>query len=202
MTDTHYLVPAQEEGIEKNIAHSITAATVQEAEDWFVDGKERLLDVNNWKRYSVSVSAEFRLTDHNGKPANRVARKGDHIKIDIPGPGSEAGSGFDWVVIEAIEYDDYPDEDMETIAMRVRPAENPTDRTETGIAHFFSDSATSTFVVERTGKKVAAKYYGRNESANIEGGVVDKVRNTGVAIGAWLGMSDAQWTSLVKGLIE
>jgi len=202
MSDIHYLVPAQQEGIEKNIEHTVTADTVEEAEDWFVDGKERLLDVNNWKRYSVSLSAEFSLTEQSGRSVDRVARKGDHIRIDIPGPGSEAGDGFDWVVIEAIEYDDYPDLDMETIAMRVRPSTNPADTTNENTAHFFTADSTSTFVVERRGVKVAAKYYGRNEVPNTDGGVVDKVRNAGVAVTAFLGMSDAQWTSLVKGLIE
>jgi len=202
MENNHYLVPTQKEGLEKNIAHAVTAKTVEDAEDWFLDAKEKLLDVNNWKRYATTLGAEFRLTDAVGKPVNRQARKGDHIRIDIPGPGSEAGSGFDWVAIEAIEYDDYPDVDMETLAMRVRPSDNPMDRNNTDTAHFFSDNATSTFVIERRVTHLSVQYFGRNETANKDGSIIDKVRNVALATGAWLGMSDAQWTSLVKGIIS
>ncbi|MCW3122124.1 MAG: hypothetical protein JWQ38_1616 [Flavipsychrobacter sp.] len=202
MKENHYLVPTQHEGLEKNIEHHVTARSQEDAEDWFVDAKERLLDVNNWKRYATTVSAEFRLTDAHGKAVSRHAHKGDHIRIDIPGPGPEAGGGFDWVQIEAIEYDDYPDIDMETLALRVRPSENPMDKKHEETAHFFSSDATSTIVIERRATQLSARYYGRNEVANMDAGIIDKVRNLAVAAGAWLGMSDAQWGSLMKGLLE
>ena len=201
MQDIHYLVPQQQEGIEKNLSYKIDLDTVENAEDWFVDSKERMLDVNNWQKHAPLVSASFQLTDSHGHNMGRHARKGDYIKIDIPGPGPAAGEGYDWVVIEAIEYDDYPDLGMESFAMHVRPSVDPQHKGE-GIAHFFSNNATSTFVVERRGKHMAAYYYGRNESANTDAGVVDAARNTVVAIAAWMGLSDAQWANIITGFIE
>ncbi|MES2702366.1 MAG: hypothetical protein V4649_06995 [Bacteroidota bacterium] len=201
MEDKHYLVPKQKEGIEKNFAHTVTARTVADAEDWFVDAKNRLLDINHWKQSSEHLSAEFRLTDSHGKPVSRHAHKGDYIRIDLPGPGPVTGDGFDWVLVEAIEYDDYPDEHRETFAIRVRPADNPTVK-KNDTAHFFSSDATSTFVIERKGKQISALYHGRNEVPNMDVNMIDKARNAAVALGAWLGMSDVQWTGLIKGLLE
>lgn len=204
MENRHYLVPAQKEGIKKDIQHSVVARSVEDAEEWFVDVKNRLLDVNHWEHYSKLTSVEFRLTDAHGKNVNRRAHRGDHLRIYIPGPGPSSGDGYDWVVIEAIEYDDYPDDDHEAFAMRVRPSSDPHKHSGNGDAHFFSSDATSTFVIERTGTHLSAHYHGRNETANTDDdtSLFDKARNTGVALGAWLGLSDAQCVSLIKGLLE
>src|ERR1700733_14092947 len=121
MHESHYLIPAQLSGKEKNLAYSIYTDTVEDAEDWFVDAKERLLDINNWKKYGGSAGVDFKLTDGHGKVLNRKAHNGDHVRITIT-PGATT---FDWVVIEALEYDDYPDLDMETFAMRIRPGNGP-----------------------------------------------------------------------------
>jgi hypothetical protein len=202
MGGKHYLVPVQTQGIKKDLEHSITFPMVEDAEDMFVVSKNRLLDVNNWKKSSTHISASFHLTDHHGKPITRRAHKGDHIRIALPAPEARTGDGYDWVEIEAIEYDDYPDEDMETFAMHVRPCRSPLEKRDNDTAHFFSESATSTFVIERRGKRLAALYHGRNETANVGTDMPDAIRNATVAVGAWLGLSDVQWSGLIKGLIE
>ena len=93
--------------------------------------------------------------------------------------------GFDWAAIDALEYDDYPDLSMETFAMRIRPsgAQNSQDGS-------IVNAASSTIVIERIGKRLSASYHGRNESS---------AYNTDPA---WLGISDAQWNNLMKGLID
>jgi hypothetical protein len=191
MHDNHYLVPTQQEGLEKNISHHISAPTIEDAEDWFVDGKERLLAVNHWKKWSAGLGMETRLTDSHGNALNRSARKGDHIRIALP---EQDGGGFDWVVIDAIAYDDYPDISMETFGIRLRHAADPMNRTDGDVNSQFYSDATSTFVIERAGKRLTAAYHGRNEVEDIDAGVL-------VASCAWLGLTDVQCAALVKGFI-
>lgn len=202
MDDFSQHVPPQEQGTHKTHKHSITTEDIEDAEDFFLIAKDRLLDINGWGTLAGAASASFQLTDLHGHEAHRKAHTGDHIRINIPGPGSQTGDGYDWVRIETIAYDDYPDESSESITMRVRPSANPTG--EAGdVAHFFKDAATSTFIVERHGKILAAHYYGRNEVPNTAAdSLMDKARNVAVATGAMLGLSDVQWKNLVKGLLD
>lgn len=198
MNEQHYLVPLHDEGYEKDITYTVTAKTIEDAEDWFVDAKQRLLDINNWEKYAPMLSVEFRLADGHGKGLKRCARKHDHIRIDVPGSVSTVAGGFDWATIEAMEYDDYPDESMETFAVRIRPSEHP---------QFKSDSAevpeqelSSTFVISRQGKSLFAAYHGRNELIHSYT-TTDSLQSNDNAPG-WLGLTDVQWTDLVKSFLK
>jgi hypothetical protein len=200
MNKQHYLVPQQNEGFEKDITHAVTAKTIEDAEDWFVDAKERLLDINNWEKYAPFLSIEFRLSDGQGKGLKRSARRHDHIRIDIPGSVSNTPGGFDWATIEAIEYDDYPDDGMETFALRIRPSEHPEYKIE-GLMQQPLNEASSTFVIGRQGKNVFVTYHGRNElvyGMAMAGDHDDAEMNSA----CWLGLSDTQWENLVKGLLK
>jgi hypothetical protein len=188
MQDSHYLVPTQAQGLHKDLEHTLTADTIEEAEDLFVDAKERLLDVNNWKKYSRQPLLDFSLADRQGHLLKRRARKGDRIRIGLPGNGVMNANESDWVVIEAIEYDDYPDIDMETLALRLRPAD---------LAQYDEDNvrdATSTIVIERRHSKLLLSYHGRNEEHE-EDNFPDSDR-------AWLGLSDEQWSTMIAGFLE
>ena len=84
------------------------------------------------------------------------------------------------------------------------PAASPsvTLNTKNDIAHFFSDEATSSFVVKREKNRVIAGVYGRNEKPNTDSETLtDSIRNTAMAAGALSGFSKIQWKSLVAGLL-
>ena len=86
------------------------------------------------------------------------------------------------------------------IMMRVRPSDPPRQQEET--EHFFSKEATSSFIVERTGRKVQASVRGRNELPNLETpGLFNKIRNIFIGLGAMLGLNYPQWKGLVRGLL-
>ena len=190
------LIPENEKGIETNTESSIELASEAEANEFYGRVKQRLLDINHWHDFAGTATADFRVTDGKGNEVNRPPRKGDFFKITIPGPGTITGEGHDWVQVEAIE------ENENEIAIRVRPASNPLNERE-DIAHFFSDEATSSFVVKKDNNKVTAAVYGRNEKPNLDTEkVVDKLRNAAVATGAVSGFSKLQWKSLVNGLIK
>lgn len=196
------MTPEQYTGISKNLEYSIQLETQEDAEEMFVIAKQRLLDINKWVEVAATPSGTFTLTDKNGNELNRSAHKDDYVKINIGAPGPLAGNGRDWVHIEKIEYDDDPDANHEQISMQLRPvaAPNTTDQT---VAHFFDDTATSTFIIERRHTKLKAFYKGRNEKPNTNAeSFIDKARNLVVAASAILGLSDAQWNNLIKGFLK
>ncbi len=195
------LVPPQEEGSKSDTAHSVTMKTEDEARELFDMAKNRLLDIANWDKLCGLVTGKFHLTDSQGNQINGLAKVNDYLKIDVPGPGSETGHGFDWVRVEAIE-EDNPDSDSEELVMKVRPASNPNNNDD-NTAHFFKEEATSTFIVKREKNIVSAEVHGRNELANVkQDSPLDKLRNALTALSAMLGFSSTQWKKLVKGLVS
>ena len=86
--------------------------------------------------------------------------------------------------------------------IRVRPAVPPIPQ-KIHVAHFFTNEATSTFCVERSGKSVRAAVFGRNEVPNIvQTGLWDSIRNFFVGIAAILGFNKPQWNKFVTGLLK
>ena len=194
------IIPHQEKGTQSNTESDAEFLDEKTAKDFFLIAKDRLLHINQWHELSGEGSAEFSLTDEHGNKVYRLPRIDDYFKIDIPGPGSSSGEGEDWVRIEAIEEND--DINDQWIAIRVRPAPSPLNN-DKDIAHFFSDTATSTFIVRRENNKVIAGVYGRNEKPNMKAEEFkDKVRNAAIALGAMVGISKIQWKNLVKGIVR
>ena len=196
------IIPEQKTGKEVNTEHALSLESREQAQELFKTAVCRLLDVNHWEDLCGVGSANFQLTDKDGNEIKRAAIEGDHFKIDVPGPGSVEGRGYDWVRIEKIEESIDCEKDNESIAIRVRPAPNPTTPGDE-VAHFFSEQATSSFVVERKGNLVKAGVYGRNEKPNtLIKNLIDKARNAIIALGAISGISSVQWQKLSKGLIQ
>lgn len=195
-------IPEQEKGFSSDTVHACDTASVEKAMKLYDEAKSRLLDVNHWNIWSTGVTSRFTLTDANGRKILRQAQEGDFFRIDIPGPGPEAGEGYDWVAIEKIEEEKHTDQDSETLVMQVRPSPGP-ESNDRSPAHFFEEDASSSFRVTRAGRKVVAAVHGRNETPNNKTeSVADNVRNAFVALGAAAGFSKMQWKNLVKGIIE
>ncbi len=201
LNENNEIVPEQFKGGQSNTEHSITADSRQEALDIFNRAYNRLLNVNAWRKLSGKATADFELIDPQGEGEHRLARVNDYFKIDIPGPGSAAGDGYDWVKIEELEDKTNPEAGEESVSMRVRPCTDPTNES-TDVAHFFSDESTSTFVISRKGNTVIASVFGRNEKPNTDTEKVrDKIRNAAIGSTAIAGASKIQWAFLVKGLL-
>lgn len=195
-------IPKHRTGAKSDTSHSKRYKSGEEAMAAFQVAKNKLLNVSMWKSYAGSSGADFKLIDKHGNPVNRLAEKGDYFRINIPGPGSKAGNGYDWVEIIAIDDSSEKETDTEFIAIKVHPAPDPNNKKE-DTAHFFNDDATSTFIVKRERLIVTAEVHGRNEKPNTETkNIIDKIRNLFVALGASLGFSKIQWKFLTVGLIE
>lgn len=195
-------VPQQHTGAETNTVFAVTLPNFEESRERYRLARERLLDVNHWHDFAGPLSASFTLTDDTGRELDHKAQKGDHIRINLPGPGSKTGNGYDWVAIEQIEDKTTSSGKSAYVAIRVRPSVNP-QQWHGKVAHFYDPAATSSFVVELNGKSVKASVYGRNEQPNTEApSLWDKVRNTVIAVSASLGLAKPQWKRLVKGLVR
>ena len=193
MYDHSSIAPENESGASSDNSCEVLFDNEKDAVICFQRARQKLLDVNHWHEWSGGSSAVFQLTDEKGNKVDRSVQLGDHFWIDIPGPGNVGGKGYDWVQAEAIE--DSSTDDREVVAIRVRPSGDPSG-TKEDIAHFFTDEASSTFSVIRSGKKVIASVQGRNEKPNIKANTfIDKIRNAVVATGAIGGLNKPQWKS-------
>ncbi len=201
MSRVDQFIPKQYVGKPTDFAESRSFISLSEAHRAFLSATSRLLNVNDWQKFTGPGSASFSLTDSTGRSVVRDAEEGDLIAIDLPGPGPKAGKGVEWVHVECILSGGSEKETEEFMLMRARPCRDP--RSQTGdVAHFFDEGATSTFIVSRQGIRVSARVHGRNERPNQRAGIWDRIRNTLIALVAREGASGVQWLRLVQGLME
>ena len=201
MNTTSKIIPSQITGDKSDHKFAVMADTREEACKIFKESILRLLDVNDWDKLCGVGSATFTLTDDKGCEINELIQQGRFIKIDIPGPGPDAGDGFDWVYIEKTESRKITDS-KECFAVSVRPTSNPV-TSNISIAHFFKKDATSTFMVCIDGNIITASIHGRNEIPNTDTtNQLDNVRNKVVATSAMAFLSGFQWNNLVRGIVK
>jgi hypothetical protein len=194
------LIPDNEGGLVIDSASSEAFEKIADAIAFYSVAKERLTNVNRWHEIVGTASARFQLMDQHGHEVNRCVQKGDYLKVDIPGPGSKSGEGYDWVKVE--ELSEVSEQDVDSIGFRVRPASSPLTQDDS-IAHFYSDKSTSTFIVTREKNKITAAIYDRNAKPNTDSeNIIDKIRHVATGIGAILGGSKMQWKGLAKGLVK
>jgi hypothetical protein len=193
-------VPPQHTGKAIHAEAHIDFDSIDKAKAFYETAKARLLDVNHWHEYAGLVSAVFQLFDEQGKETEEKVLKRNFIRVDIPGPGSAAGGGYDWVIVE--EFKTMEDGYVDATGFRVRPCANPNGDSNI-IAHFYDDSATSSFWVSRSVTRVSADIVDHNTKPNDDtSSLVDKIRDTPVAIAAIGMFSKAQWQNLVNGLVK
>lgn len=201
MTTQDYLqiIPAQHHGTEIEAEASVELNQADAAEH-FALAKQRLLNVKMWHNTAGVISADFQIVDAAGKEYDREISKGDFMRVDIPGPGSKEGDGYDWVQVEELK--EYNEGDVQSIGFTVRPVPNPLTEKDV-VAHFYDSGSTSTFIVTREGTKLSASIIDCNIKPNEEAAsLTDKIRNTAVGISAIATFSKVQWQQLANGLVN
>ena len=198
-TDKKYK-PAQQEGKSITAESVIELADDREAGIFFNTVKSRLQQVSQWHEIAGGISARFQLMDANGEPVNSAPQQGNYLRIDIPGPGTVTGAGYDWARVEDIIHQVLPN--SECYGFRVRPARNP-ENDDQDIAHFFSATGTSSFIVDRKGAVITAAVFDRNIQPNEDANnIVDKVRDLMTGSAGMLIFSKLQWKNLTEGLLK
>jgi hypothetical protein len=174
------VIPAQRKGAKSDTYYAIRLPNEAAARRLFQNARLNLLNVNSWHSLAGS-GAVFQLINEKGQEINRLVEKGNYFRISLPGvPGLEAGDGDEWVKVENVE-------------------EGSVKSKQT--AHFFSETATSTFCVIRKRNKVVVSVSGRNEVPNTKvSGLFAWLRNVLVAFAAMIGFNKPQWSSLAKGI--
>lgn len=193
-------IPKQFTGKQLDYSRTIVLPSPIRAEERFQKIRHRLMDVNAWHKVAKVPSAKFNIVNDKNQIQERTVREGDHIRIDIPGPGLPSADGYDWVRVEKI--DTIKTGAEQQLVLTLRPCSDPTgDHTDT--AHFFTRLATSTFLVKLTGRQVVVRYAGRNEVINTDNiAAWDNFRNFLIGLAAKLGASFPQWKGLVDGLSD
>ena len=196
----HPSIPAQLKGGCHDIVSMHCANTVDKAKANYKELQRRLVAVNEWHTFSEKIKAEFILvTPINDQPTDEL-KVGNLIKIDIPGPGSPSGSGFDWTEISKVETDD--DEEFPYFAFTLKPCPAPDTKDDT-VAHFYSKESSNTFIIRRIGTCIYVEVHGRNEIENTsDAPLLDIVRNKAVAIGSKFGIGSLNWMGFASALLE
>ncbi|WP_439883298.1 hypothetical protein ACSX1A_09015 [Pontibacter sp. MBLB2868] len=152
--------------------------------------KQKLFDINLWSHLE-GINSTFELYDQRGRKTDAIKPEvGYFIKIILPGSGIE-----NWVQLTDIHVEENLAE------FTVHPSEKPDERNdgEKVIKHFFIKEASSTFRVERRGKKLIGYEIGLNEGINNQGEEAGDraLLNTLTAEGGWAGVQALQWNKLV-----
>ena len=202
MNSSFKIIPENTKGKHTDVEHSFTAGNREEALDIFKRAAKRMLNINIWHQLGGFATADFFLTDTKGETIERLGASGDFIKIDIQGPGPSVGDGYDWVRIEALEDRSDPGGNEESIAMRLRSCKKPGQEGD-DTAHFFTSDATSTFIIYRKQNEITSFYHGRNEVLNTDTAkTLDNLRNILMGGVALIGVSELQWSALIKSFLE
>ena len=195
-------VPENIKGKATDLTAKFQSPDREQALKCFKRAHKRLLNVELWHKLCGPLSAEFVLAGKDGGHQQRLAEKGDYFMIDIPGPGTFEGEGYDWV--QVLDIADYSNEngEYEAVALKAGACGNPGNQNDE-TAHFFKEGATSTFIIRRDGNTVTVSYAGRNEVPNTDvERITDKLRNSAVAIGAFGGLSEIQWQALIESFLR
>src|SRR5678816_3050432 len=97
------IVPTQFAGQEIEVEATKKLKDEAYAKSLYNVAKKKLLDVNNWKKIAGALTAQFQIINEKGEEVTRDVRKGDYLRINIPGPGSKEGDGYDWVHVEELK---------------------------------------------------------------------------------------------------
>ncbi|WP_316831725.1 hypothetical protein [Pedobacter aquatilis] len=199
--DRHAIIPSQQVGQQTDAEEKKVFPDSEAAKKYYGQARLRFVNINEWHKISLVEASRFTLFDSTGKAKKGAVALGDYMRIDIPGPGSDDGHGFDWVHIEHLEEEEDESSDEEILFFAARPS---APAGEMGIvAHFFTSQASSTFILHRKANIVFAAVHGRNEVPNlVAGSLLDKTRNLLINAGSLAGASFTQWHILLKGILD
>ena len=202
MKDNDYagkIIPPSIDGVEINTSSKAEFDTILQAKEFYLQARNKFLNINTWHETSQLISAEFQIIDIKLKEVSRQPIEGDYFRIKIPGPDNATGDGYDWVRVEKIVTTNNDSE--EGVFILVRPVSCPTNDNGS-VAHFYSSDTTSTFNIQRIRNSVIAQVIDSNTKVNQDVEGSDKLRAIVVGTAAITAFSKIQWKGLVNGLTK
>lgn len=188
----------QRDGNHQLTADSRTYPNPSVAQANFRRQSEYLLRPGSWNSHVIGASYQdaptWTLLNQNGQEdkTNRQLHKGDVMRI-----GSPTGDYF----VKVEETHNQPD----NVGFTVRPTSDPNHPAGITTDHFFTEEATRTFNLQRTGNDVRFTTEGCNETLNVaqqSGGVLDGALNAAAGAGIMYGMGDLYWNQFGKQLLN
>lgn len=197
----HPDIPSQTKGGFHDTVSMHCTNTASTAMECYEKLEARLSSVNEWHTFSDNVKAKFTLFDAKTQQPTDGLKKGDLIRIEVPGIGNPSGRGYDWTKIWDIKISE-KEQAYPFFALTIGPCPAP-DTIDGPVAHFYNAESTNTFIVRRIGTCIYAEVHGRNEIENTsEVPLLDTVRNKAVAIGGKLGIGSLNWLGFTQALLE
>ncbi len=194
------IIPEQIKGDSHDVVSMVCTNSIDSAAFLYNETVERLKSVNLWYSYSDKVKAKFTLIHSETELETNALTKENLIRIEIPGPGTISGKGYDWTRIIDIQDDETID--VPFFALTIKPCSPPNADKEI-TAHFYKHNASNTLIIRRIGNCVYAEAHGRNEIVNIsEAPLIDSIRNMGINLGSKVGLGSMNWLGLTKALLE
>lgn len=164
--------------------------------------KDRFFAINYWQDYCGKGSAEFKVFDSDGAFVSRIPKKGDHIRIDIPGPGDFENKGYDWVVITEVSDQYQQDYELESYTIVSYPSSSPK-AGDGKIAHFYSSSSSSSFRIALGVDFISVGIYGRNEKPNFyKKNLLNKIRSFLISFGGFARFTKIEWKCVADSLLD
>lgn len=198
--DIQDFLPVNRIGSENNAVTFLRYDTDSEILEKFKMLKKNLLNINGWNVNSGKNPTKFFLYKENLDDKSFLAEENDLVKIKIPAPANKLGRGFDWVKILKIQ--EIERNDFQAILIQMKPHSCPESKGK-GIAHFYTDDATSTFILAKENKTIQLSVHGRNEIPNTKNiGFINALRNYFVANGGIFGGSKIQWQHFAKEFVK
>lgn len=193
-------VPQQQIGKSIDYSRELTLKDKYTAYQRYLIIVNNLMQVNHWKDIARGISAEFLIVNSQNEIQNRNIKKGDFIRINIPGPGLPSKAGYDWVEVTQMQVG--LDGDNSKTVITLQPSADPTSQ-HNDIAHFYKHFSSSNILIQLKGNKIILKYAGRNEVINKDSKhLLDNLRNIIIGIAAKVGASFPQWKALIDGLYK
>ncbi|MGD1317729.1 hypothetical protein [Chryseobacterium sp. 2R14A] len=191
-------IPAQTEGGFHDTESEKVYENIVEAKYAYQLLKMRLLDINHWQDYCAMSFAEFRLYNTKGSFKESVLSRHDLVRINVYA-SPELGTIYYWVKISDIFFEEY--EEFERTVIIFIPTSHPRNQ-QSEIAHFYSSTSSSAFVINRRGNILSAAVYGRNETPNLDTNFLGKIKNRIISFCAVVGLSKVQWRNFTDGILN
>lgn len=198
-TSGELLVPTNTEGKALDIQKQLKLQSVLKAKKLYGKAHHLLLKPVQWASVINMPGTIHFLMKKNASSKNEgVLELNDWVGMDLGGEGHSKNDRITWMRVDQL-MENFDNAYDETLAIRMRPVPDPEGKS-ISTENPFQSSATSTFILKRSGQTVTVSYHGRNEMPHLSGmKFKNKLRNAVTSFLFMAGYSRMLWSSFLKG---